>query len=311
MTTVLVTGGTGQVGTALAVAAWPAGFEAYFPTRAELDLSSIASIRSYLSGRSFDLIVNCAAYTAVDKAESDVALAWQVNALAPAVLAEAAARAEIPMIQLSTDYVFDGKKRRPYLEDDPVAPLNVYGASKEGGEQAVRTACSRHVILRTSWVISPYGHNFVRTILRLAEQRDRLRVVNDQHGAPTSAADIARAVMTIARRIMSVSDASSGTYHCANAGATTWLGVAEAILAEVEARGHARPHLEPITTADYPTAARRPANSMLNCAKLQRDFGIGLRPLRDALTDVVSGCLDREGIPERDHRSMPSGPASM
>src|SRR5262249_19657397 len=159
------------------------------PTRAELDMSEAASIRAYLADRRFDVVVNAGAYTAVDRAESEVALAWAVNALGPAILAESAAKAGIPVIQLSTDYVFDGTKSKPCVEGDPVAPLNVYGASKEGGEQAVRTACRRHVILRTSWVVSPHGRNFVKTILRLVQEKASLDVVSDQVGAPTAAGD--------------------------------------------------------------------------------------------------------------------------
>ena len=292
MTSILVTGGTGQVGIELARYPWPQDYALACPTRSELDLSDTASIRAYLADRRFDAIVNSGAYTAVDKAESEVGLAWAVNALAPAVLAEAAGKAGIPLIQLSTDYVFDGKKDGPHVEDDPVRPLNVYGASKEGGEQAVRTACRSHVILRTSWVVSPHGRNFVKTILRLVGEKPSLDVVADQVGVPTSAADIAGAVATIVAALLAAPGASEeryGTFHYCSAGVTSWHGIAEIIAAAAARPGPARCEIRPIATRDYPTPARRPLNSRLATGKIEERYAIRPRQWRVALEEVLEG----------------------
>jgi dTDP-4-dehydrorhamnose reductase len=287
---ILVTGGTGQVGIELARYPWPKDYQLAFPARSELDLSDTASIRAYLSDRRFDAIVNSGAYTAVDRAESEVGLAWAVNALAPAVLAESAAKAGIPLIQLSTDYVFDGKKDGPYVEDDPVAPLNVYGASKEGGEKAVRTACRSHVILRTSWVVSPHGRNFVKTILRLAAERPSLDVVSDQIGVPTSAADIAGAIATILASLTEpgVSDERYGTFHYCSAGVTSWHGIAERIAEAAAPAGAHRCEIRPIATAAYPTPARRPLNSQLSTRKIEKSYAIKPRDWRAAVEGVLA-----------------------
>ena len=193
MPAILVTGGSGQVGTELQQR-MRSRFDVAAPSRAEMDLSDPDAVAAYAASRPWAAIVSSGAYTAVDKAESDVLTAWKVNALAPAALAVVAAAQDIPLIHLSTDYVFDGSKPAPYLEGDPLAPLGVYGASKLGGEMAVRTTAPRHVILRTAWVVSPHGVNFIRTMLRLAETRDRLGVVDDQRGCPTAAGDIAEEI---------------------------------------------------------------------------------------------------------------------
>jgi dTDP-4-dehydrorhamnose reductase len=288
VTRILVTGGSGQVGTELLAHRWPSGFQIVAPTRAELDLSDFSSVRAYLDANAFDGIINAGAYTAVDRAEKEVALAWAINALAPAVLAERAAKSNIPIIQLSTDYVFDGKKQGRYVEDDPVAPLNVYGASKEGGEQAVRTACRQYAILRTSWVVSPHGHNFVRTMLRLGRERDSLRVVADQHGAPTVAADVAAAVVTILTRLLTDAGAVAGTYHFSSAGRTTWFELARYVFANAcEERAQA-PGLFSVTSAEYPTPAVRPSNSLLSNGKIRARLGIEQRSWQVAVADVLS-----------------------
>jgi dTDP-4-dehydrorhamnose reductase len=232
--------------------------------------------------RPWTAVVNCAAYTAVDRAESDVVAAWTVNALAPAALASAAAAQNIPILHVSTDYVFDGAKPSAYVEDDPVAPLGVYGASKEGGEQAVRTANPRHIILRTAWVASATGSNFVRTMLRLGAERPELRVVADQIGCPTSADDIARAILKMLGQT-----GPYGTYHFVNAGEATWHELAEAVFVRAAAHGRPAPAVEPIATRDYPTPAARPANSRLATAKIERDYGIVPRDWHDAIEDIV------------------------
>ena len=290
MSEILLTGGSGQVGTALRLLAWP-GATVVAPGRAELDMADPAALAAMVASRPWALVINCAAYTAVDRAESDVVAAWTVNALAPAALAAACARAGVPILHVSTDYVFDGAKPAPYVETDPVGPLGVYGASKEGGEQTVRTANPRHVILRTAWVVSATGSNFVKTMLRLGAERPLLRVVADQHGCPSSAADIATAIAAIAARQINDANCPCGTWHFTNAGETTWHGFAQEIFVQAAARGGPTPQVEAITTAQYPTPARRPANSRLSTAKIARDFGIAPQPWQAALGPILAQLL--------------------
>ena len=287
---ILLTGGGGQVGTELRRLA-PEDFEIVAPGRDDLNLADSEAIARQVGTRRWAAVINSGAYTAVDKAESDSVTAWQVNAMGPVALARATAEAGIPLLQLSTDYVFDGAKPSAYVEDDPVGPLGVYGASKEAGEQAVRTGNPRHIVLRTAWVVSPHGGNFVKTMLRLAETRDELRVVDDQHGCPTSAGDIAAALIVIARRLIEDPGAPVGAYHFVNDGDATWCGLAREIFARAEAHGRRSPRVAAIGTADYPTPARRPANSRLDTGKLARDFGLTPRPWRTAVAEVVDTLL--------------------
>jgi dTDP-4-dehydrorhamnose reductase len=284
---VLVIGRTGQLARELARAAWPKGWTAEFADRTIIDLTLPQRAAEAVAEISPDMVINAAAYTAVDKAESEPELALAVNAEAPAAIAGTCARLHIPFVTFSTDYVFDGSKTGPYSEDDPVAPLGAYGRSKEQGERLVRAAHDWHLILRTSWVFSASGANFVRTMLRLAETRDHLRVVADQRGRPTAAADLARAAIAAAAQLAE-NPALSGTYHVANAGVMSWHEFALAIFAEVERRGGRVPAtVEAITTAEYPTPARRPANSELACEKFERVFQIELRSARQALAEVT------------------------
>jgi dTDP-4-dehydrorhamnose reductase len=287
---VLLTGGSGQVGTEV-IALAPAGMNIVAPGRDRLDMSDADAIVALVASHPWAAVINCAAHTAVDRAESEILAAWKINALGPAALAQATAQAGIPLIQVSTDYVFDGSKAGYYLESDPVAPVSVYGASKEAGEQAVRTANPRHVILRTAWVVSPHGANFIKTMLRLAETRPELRVVDDQHGCPTSATDIARALLTITQRLVSDPQAPAGTYHFVNGGEATWCEFARTIFEIAAEHGRPAPSLEGITTADYPTPARRPANSRLDVAKLVKDYAISPRPWREAVDEIVIALL--------------------
>jgi dTDP-4-dehydrorhamnose reductase len=287
---ILLTGGSGQVGTEIIRLA-PAGLEIVAPTRARLDLSSPEAIASLVASQPWAAVINCAAHTAVDKAETEVVAAWNANALGPAALAQATARAQIPLIQLSTDYVFDGTKGGAYVESDPVAPIGVYGASKEGGEQAVRTANPRHVILRTAWVVSPHGSNFVKTMLRLAATRSELKVVDDQRGCPTSATDIAQTVLTIAERMISAAGAPTGTYHFVNEGEATWCEFARAVFDMAAKHGVSPPVVHAIPTSEYPTPARRPANSRLDTGKLRRDYGITPRPWTASVEEIVASLV--------------------
>jgi len=283
---ILVTGGTGQVGTAI-VRENGGRFDVVAPTRAELDLGDVGAIEAMIAGRDWAAVINCAAYTAVDRAESEGDVAFAVNAEAPGALARATAARGIPLLHVSTDYVFDGSKAEPYREDDPVHPLGVYGASKEAGEQAARAGNPRHIILRTAWVVSPWGANFVKTMLRLGAERSELRVVADQIGCPTGATDIARALLTMAERLIADPDAPVGTYHFVNAGEASWHGLAEAIFGHVAAGGGAVPVVLPIPTSEYPTPAKRPMNSRLATDKIARDYGIAARDWRVMIEEVV------------------------
>jgi dTDP-4-dehydrorhamnose reductase len=275
---ILVTGGTGQVGTGLRQLGPRFGVEIIAPGRDALDLTSPASIDAMIGSRDWAAVINCAAYTAVDKAESEPDAAYTVNAVAPETLALATAARGIRLLQVSTDYVFDGSRPGFYAEDDPVAPLGVYGASKEAGERGVRAANPDHVILRTAWVVSPWGHNFVKTMLRLGRERASLRVVDDQRGCPTSALDIADALLTIATQ-----GGPAGTWHFVNKGEASWCDLARFVFD----RAGLDVEIEAVTTADYPTPARRPANSRLSTDKLQRTFGIRPRLWQDAVGEVV------------------------
>jgi dTDP-4-dehydrorhamnose reductase len=284
---ILILGGAGQVGTELRAFPWPEGVRVHAPSREALDITDEAAVARTLAEHDWAAVINTAAYTAVDKAESEVAAAWRLNALAPAILAAETARKNIPLVHVSTDYVFDGSGSGPYEPEAPIGPTSVYGASKAAGEMAVRSGNPRHAIVRTAWVVSPHRGNFVKTMLRLAAERDKLTVVNDQHGCPTSAADLAAALATIALRLAGDEAAPTGTFHCVNAGATTWHGFAEAIVAGHARRGGRAIPVEGIPTSAYPTPARRPANSQLSTASLTAAYGLTPRPWSQALDDIL------------------------
>lgn len=284
---VLVTGITGQVGGALAGRAAPEGINWLPAGRDRLDLSAPATIAAAVEALAPDAVVNPAAYTAVDAAETDAETAFRVNRDGPAALAAACAARGIPLIHLSTDYVFDGTGTRPYRTDDPVAPLGIYGASKEAGEQAVRAALADHIILRTAWVYAAAGRNFVNTMLRVGAERDELRVVADQRGTPTNAGDIADAIAALlaARRD---GIALRGTFHYTAAGETSWHGLAEAVFRRAERHWGRRPVVHAIATADYPTPARRPAYSVLDNSTLDgTGVAVPRRPWEAALNAVL------------------------
>lgn len=283
---ILVFGGAGQVGTALKALALSEGTVLEAPSRAEADIADRTAVAAMLDSGAWSAVINAAAWTGVDAAEDAVADAFAANALGPAILADATRRRNIPLIHISTDYVFDGEKPSPYEEDDRTAPLGVYGASKLAGEEAVRTGNPRHLIVRTAWVYGGTGRNFPNTMLRLAGERDRLRVVDDQWGAPTLAGDLASALLTLGLR--HDLPERNGIYHFVNRGETTWCRFAREIFALSAARGGPSAVVEPITTADFPTPARRPANSRLATGRIERDFGIVPRQWEDALRDVIA-----------------------
>lgn len=265
----------------------------------ELDLADVDSIRRVVREARPNLIVNAAAYTAVDKAESEPELALAINATAPGVLAEEARRLDAALVHYSTDYVFDGAKTTPYLETDTPHPLNVYGRTKLLGEQAIQGSGARHLIFRTTWVYGPHGRNFLLTMLRLAKERESLRVVNDQFGAPTSSHSIAVATAQVLRAWQG----ESGLYHLSCGGKTSWFGFAEEILREYAARQAGR-HWPPlkadvdavaaITSTEYPTPAQRPINSVLDNTRLNTTFQISLPEWREALVQVMEHASFRE-----------------
>ena len=281
---ILVTGGAGQLASALAVA--PGVVRVGRP---DFDFDRPETIEAVFRASAPDLVVNAAAYTAVDAAESNVEAAYRANRDGPAELARLCGAAGIPLIHVSTDYVFDGAKPEPYIETDPVGPQGVYGASKLAGEQAVLAAGCNSVILRTAWVYAAAGKNFVRTMLTVGKTRDRLTVVADQQGCPTAAADLAAAILGIVRRLDQTGWRADyqGIFHAAGTGETTWHGFAVAIFQEAARHGARVPEVAAITTAEYPTPAKRPANSRLDCGKLRTVFGVSLPPWRGTLARTV------------------------
>lgn len=286
---ILVTGGSGQLAQALGAAAGARALRVV--GRPDWDFDRVGALPALLAEARPALVINAAAYTAVDRAENDVAAAWRANRDGPAVLAAYCAAACIPLIHVSTDFVFDGGKGAPYAEDDATSPASVYGASKLAGEAAVLAICPRAIILRTSWVYAASGRNFVLTMLNLSRTRDHLRVVADQKGCPTLAGDLAEAILGIADILArdGWQDRFAGVYHAAGGGETNWHGLASAAIAHAAAFGHPQPRLiDAIGTADYPTPARRPADSRLDCGKLERVFGLRLPPWEAALARTIA-----------------------
>lgn len=290
---ILLLGGNGQVGTELRRSLGPLGL-IVTATRSGViesetcesaDLDRPESLQSLVERVAPDVVVNAAAWTAVDRAEDESEAAFRANAEAPRVLAAACAARDALLVHYSTDYVFDGRGSRPYREEDPTAPLGVYGASKRAGEQAIEVSGCRYLIFRTAWVYASHGQNFLRTMLRVGAERDELRVVADQIGTPTPAALIADITAQVLRQPLR----SSGIWHLTADGETSWHGFAEAIFAGAVRRGvlQRAPHVHPITTGDYPTRAQRPGYSRLDTRRLQQDFGVQLPDWRDGLERVL------------------------
>lgn len=260
--------------------------------RAALDICEAKSIERALSGISPTLVINSAAYTAVDKAESEPERAFALNRDGARLLAEASAKRGIPIIHISTDYVFDGRKPTPYVEEDATTPNTVFGRSKLEGEEAIRATNPKHIILRTSWIFSPYGRNFVKTMLAQAKEHPRVRVVDDQRGSPTYAPHLVGAILDLAR-VVSKPDADEpwGIYHAANAGTTTWRGFADEVFSRSRALGGPVADVEPIRSIDYPTPAQRPDNSQLDSSKLARTFGLRLPSWQQGVAECVERLL--------------------
>ena len=295
---IAVTGRNGQVVQSLVERAATANIDVQTVARPEVDLARPETVEEVLINLRPDAIVNAAAYTAVDLAESESALAYQVNGAGAEATARAAAKLNVPIVQLSTDYVFDGSLDRSYREDDPTKPLGVYGDSKLRGERAVAAASDNHVILRTAWVYSPFGKNFARTMLALADKREQLTVVGDQRGSPTNALDIADGVIAVVKNLLARPSAQElrGVFHMTGGGDTNWAEFATAIFAASAAAGGPSARVVPITTAEYPTPARRPANSRLDNGRLASIHSVRLPHWQESL----QGCIQR--IVARDYQ---------
>ncbi len=288
---IAVTGKVGQVVTSLIERArehGDGGHEVIALGRPELDLADLATIEPAIRAARPDVVVSAAAYTAVDKAEGEREAAFAINAAGAGEVARVAALLGLQVIHISTDYVFDGSKSEPYVESDPVCPLGVYGASKLAGEQAVLAANPQAVILRTAWVYSPFGANFVKTMLRLAETREELGVVADQIGNPTSALDIADTVIAVAERLLADPAAERGIFHMTGSGEGVWADLAEAVFAASAAHGGPSAKVNRIATSDYPTPAARPANSRLDGGKLEAAYGLRLPDWRESVATTVA-----------------------
>jgi dTDP-4-dehydrorhamnose reductase len=295
---ILTFGGDGQLGSELARASSVQALALVALPHADADITDAQAVRAALARYKPAVVVNAAGYTKVDLAETETEAARSGNEIGPAVLAAACASAGIPLIHLSTDYVFDGTKAGPYVEIDPVAPIGIYGRTKAAGETAVRQAAPRHVIIRTSWVYGEFGDNFLKTMLRLAATHDELRVVADQRGCPTSATDLACAILAIAPRLAAGTDVW-GTYHFAGNGVATWhVFASRIVVAQAPLTGRS-PRVTPITTAEFPTPARRPANSEFDCSKFAQVFGIRARPWGeevDRITRTLVGAQQGKSV---------------
>ena len=296
MVKILVTGSNGQVGHEIGLLGQHSSHETFSYDRQRLDITDPGAVNTVFQDIRPELVINPAAYTAVDRAESEPELAYSINRDGAANLANACLELGIPLLHVSTDYVFDGSKQSAYDESDPVSPLGVYGQSKWEGEEAVRSTLKKYIILRTSWVFGGHGHNFVKTMLRLARERDQLKVVDDQYGGPTSAAGIATALMGVADQISDNGDIPWGTYHFSGLPFTNWHGFAQQIITLANSAGiieHAVDVL-PIPGSEYPTPAKRPANSRLSSEKFQKAFNIhpddwssGLRDVIDSMASAI------------------------
>ncbi len=284
----LVIGANGQLGWALAKKSTHNDFDMESVDLPVFNITDQDSVMGQVEKSAPDLVINASAYTAVDKAETESELAFAVNEKGPSYLAKACVTHDIPLIHISTDYVFDGEKKTPYLESDPVSPIGVYGKSKAAGEDAIRNKLHRHIIIRTAWLYGTHGQNFVKTMLRIGKEHETLRVVADQWGCPTYAADLAEAILAVSSQVLNGAKDCWGTYHYCGQGSTTWYGFAEEIfnIANTQISLKVR-KVEPVTTDDYPTPTRRPANSVLDCSRIQEIFGIKTRPWKESLSEML------------------------
>jgi dTDP-4-dehydrorhamnose reductase len=295
----LVIGSKGQLGWELTTRAEDWGFDAVGYDLPELDITAPDAVGDVVDQSEASIVVNAAAYTAVDKAEEEREQAYAVNCRGVSYLAKACREVAIPLVHISTDYVFDGESDLPYRETDPISPLGVYGHSKAAGEAEVQRILEEHIIVRTSWLCGFQGKNFVKTVLRLGKERDEIRVVDDQYGCPTFAADLAGAIFQTISALGKRSRPSWGVYHCCGRGIATWYGFAAKIL-EVAAEYESFPaRVVPISTEEFPTPASRPAYSVLDCSRMQNEFGVQIRPWQEGLSELLERLFKQGSISAR------------
>lgn len=295
MAKVLVFGAKGQLGLALMEELKSSRFNRLGLDLPEYDICDRKQILEVFETEKPDMVVNASAYTAVDQAEKDRERAFDINSTGPAYLSEACSLYHIPLVHVSTDYVFDGRSRTPYAEDDPVNPMGVYGQSKWAGEEEVRQRLTNHIIIRTAWLYGIHGHNFVKTMIRLGREKETITVVDDQYGCPTFAGDLARAIVAILHEIIEKKSINWGTYHYSGLGETSWYGFSRKILEWAEDVLPLKvSRVDPIKTNDYPTAAPRPAYSVLNCDKIKTHFNIHPIPWQDRLKSTIANIIEHE-----------------
>ena len=291
---ILITGTDGQLGRELINQGQLKGFSVQTPSEDDMDITDLEKIDRCMAFHQPEVVINAAAYTQVDKAESEAALAFAVNTTGSANLARMCAKNKIPLVHISTDYVFDGQKGRSYLETDAISPVGVYGRSKAEGEIEIRSHLKEHIILRTSWLYGIHGHNFAKTMLKLATTQPKIRVVADQYGSPTNAADLAQTILIISDRMQFNNDVDWGTYHYCGQGVISWYNFAEKIVGLARLYADVKTtRIEPITTADYPTRALRPIYSALDCSRIQKHFGINPKPWQKSLEITIKELLVR------------------
>jgi len=289
---ILITGAQGQLGCELSAQGQSRGCRVQAPSEDDLDITDLEKVDRVIDLHQPDLVINTAAYTQVDKAESEETLTFEVNKTGCVNLARICAKNQIPLVHISTDYVFNGQKGTPYLETDPISPLGVYGRSKAEGEIEIRKHLKEHIILRTSWLYGIYGQNFVKTMLNLATSKPKIQVVSDQYGSPTNSADLALAILTLSDRLHSGLDIAWGTYHYCGRGVISWHTFAEKILELAHLyEGLPTARVEPVATADYPTQVARPVYSALDCGRISKQFGIKPQPWQKSLETTIRKLL--------------------
>jgi len=291
---ILITGADGQLGRELINQGQLKGFSVQAPSEDDMDITDLEKIDRCMAFHQPEVVINAAAYTQVDKAESEAALAFAVNTTGSANLARMCAKNKTPLVHISTDYVFDGQKGTSYLETDTISPVGVYGRSKAEGEIEIRSHLKEHIILRTSWLYGIHGHNFAKTMLKLATTKPKIRVVADQYGSPTNAADLAQTILIISDRMQFNNDVDWGTYHYCGQGVISWYNFAEKIVGLARLYADVKTtRIEPIATADYPTRAVRPIYSALDCSRIQKHFGINPKPWQKSLEITIKELLVR------------------
>ncbi|MBW2583995.1 MAG: dTDP-4-dehydrorhamnose reductase [Deltaproteobacteria bacterium] len=291
---ILITGAGGQLGRELINQGQLKGFSVQAPSEDDMDITDLEKIDRCMAFHQPEVVINAAAYTQVDKAESEAALAFAVNTTGSANLARMCAKNKIPLVHISTDYVFDGQKGTSYLETDAISPVGIYGRSKAEGEIEIRSHLKEHIILRTSWLYGIHGHNFAKTMLKLATTKPKIRVVADQYGSPTNAADLAQTILIISDRMQFNNDVDWGTYHYCGQGVISWYNFAEKIVGLARLYADVKTtRIEPIATADYPTRALRPIYSALDCSRIQKHFGINPKPWQKSLEITIKELLVR------------------